>query len=332
MHGTHKPYLTSHADGHASPGNIDGLTRTLSYPSTSQAGMDAGGHSLPAVGLGIFQGGLDIPYRQLREDRPSDSMQPSFRGCSNHPISNQSFSSPTLSASGYVSVPPYQSYSECQAVHSSFFSGITPQGMAPSLSYSPDVQVKENDVTIYRQSPGAWPMTPQSPSIAKQRMNPPWGAHLSHMAFFSDAHSEEQPPRTMQRPDIPALDSQQTGDMSGKDRLVEVDPNRRSFVEASISLGPSSSSGRKCGKKSDSSAPSNVEYRCRVCGHEFSRRSNCNEHERRHDPNYRRQHTCTQCGGTFGRKTDLRRHFISVSQTFLSILSIELPDDLLSGP
>ncbi|KAL2822970.1 hypothetical protein BJX63DRAFT_2888 [Aspergillus granulosus] len=51
---------------------------------------------------------------------------------------------------------------------------------------------------------------------------------------------------------------------------------------------------------------------CTVCGAEFTRRSNCREHMKKHDPSGRKVYPCEDCGKTFGRKTDLKRHIDSV--------------------
>ncbi len=51
---------------------------------------------------------------------------------------------------------------------------------------------------------------------------------------------------------------------------------------------------------------------CTICGTRFTRRSNCREHMRRHDPNARKSFPCEDCGKSLGRKTDLRRHIDSV--------------------
>ncbi|RAL17030.1 putative C2H2 finger domain protein (Ezf) [Aspergillus homomorphus CBS 101889] len=54
--------------------------------------------------------------------------------------------------------------------------------------------------------------------------------------------------------------------------------------------------------------PSASGLQCSVCGHRFTRRSNCREHEKRHDPMLRKSFPCDTCGKAYGRRTDLRRH------------------------
>lgn len=56
-------------------------------------------------------------------------------------------------------------------------------------------------------------------------------------------------------------------------------------------------------------------YECSVCGYIFTRRSNCLEHQRRHDPSFRRPFPCEYCGKIFGRKADLKRHGDCVSKS-----------------
>jgi uncharacterized C2H2 Zn-finger protein len=52
---------------------------------------------------------------------------------------------------------------------------------------------------------------------------------------------------------------------------------------------------------------------CPMCGAKFTRRSNCKEHQKAHDPSWKKKHPCEECGKTFGRMADLKRHLNSVS-------------------
>ena len=56
-------------------------------------------------------------------------------------------------------------------------------------------------------------------------------------------------------------------------------------------------------------------YRCSVCGYAFTRRSNCAEHEKKHDPSFKRSFHCEECGKVFSRNADLRRHTDNVGET-----------------
>ncbi|PKY09322.1 hypothetical protein P168DRAFT_324306 [Aspergillus campestris IBT 28561] len=51
---------------------------------------------------------------------------------------------------------------------------------------------------------------------------------------------------------------------------------------------------------------------CTVCGYHFTRRSNCMEHMKKHDPSRKRTFICNLCGNTLGRKADLNRHIDSI--------------------
>ncbi|KAJ6007163.1 hypothetical protein N7522_005514 [Penicillium canescens] len=51
---------------------------------------------------------------------------------------------------------------------------------------------------------------------------------------------------------------------------------------------------------------------CPMCGAKFTRRSNCKEHQKAHDPSWKKKHPCEECGKTFGRMADLKRHLNSV--------------------
>ncbi|KAL6236796.1 hypothetical protein BDW75DRAFT_102846 [Aspergillus navahoensis] len=58
--------------------------------------------------------------------------------------------------------------------------------------------------------------------------------------------------------------------------------------------------------------PSASGRECTICGARFTRRSNCREHMKRHNPSNRKSYTCVICGKALGRKTDLKRHVDSV--------------------
>ena len=51
---------------------------------------------------------------------------------------------------------------------------------------------------------------------------------------------------------------------------------------------------------------------CTICGYRFTRRSNCREHMKKHDPTCKKVHLCGICERPFGRRTDLNRHVGSV--------------------
>ncbi|KAL4999191.1 hypothetical protein BDV10DRAFT_193848 [Aspergillus recurvatus] len=58
--------------------------------------------------------------------------------------------------------------------------------------------------------------------------------------------------------------------------------------------------------------PSASGRECTICGARFTRRSNCREHMKRHNPSNRKSYACEICGKALGRKTDLKRHVDSV--------------------
>ncbi|OJJ45001.1 hypothetical protein ASPZODRAFT_27031 [Penicilliopsis zonata CBS 506.65] len=55
---------------------------------------------------------------------------------------------------------------------------------------------------------------------------------------------------------------------------------------------------------------------CTECGFTFTRRSNCREHMKRHDPSLMTPHPCEVCGREFGRRSDLKRHVDCIHRGF----------------
>ena len=53
---------------------------------------------------------------------------------------------------------------------------------------------------------------------------------------------------------------------------------------------------------------------CPMCGSKFTRRSNCKEHQKMHNPEWKNNHPCEECNRSFGRSSDLKRHMNTVSQ------------------
>ncbi|OQE44090.1 hypothetical protein PENCOP_c002G01520 [Penicillium coprophilum] len=51
---------------------------------------------------------------------------------------------------------------------------------------------------------------------------------------------------------------------------------------------------------------------CPICGAKFTRRSNCKEHQKMHNPEWKNNHPCNDCHKTFGRSSDLKRHMSTV--------------------
>lgn len=105
---------------------------------------------------------------------------------------------------------------------------------------------------------------------------------------------------------------------SGHEQIPTLDQTAPSPQNITSSKFAAVESRSKASKRGPANRRSHSEkqkgYACRLCGYVFTRRSNCIEHQKKHDPRFRESHPCNECGKTFGRKADLKRHTNNVSR------------------
>jgi hypothetical protein len=91
---------------------------------------------------------------------------------------------------------------------------------------------------------------------------------------------------------------------------------------AQLQVSPSTSTEERFPntKKRSSGSPDRVVsatgLECPLCGLKFTRRSNCKEHQKMHNPEWKVKYPCEveECRRTFGRAADLKRHMNTVSR------------------
>ncbi|KAL1977040.1 hypothetical protein VTN31DRAFT_3322 [Thermomyces dupontii] len=127
-------------------------------------------------------------------------------------------------------------------------------------------------------------------------MNASWRGMPGYLTFTTRSPSSISPVADSSNYDTRS--SNQRPDDPGRQRLVSNTSTQESLPERV--------------KHSRSNSPTKLGYRCHICGLLFTRRANCREHIKRHDPNHQKEHyVCEKCGKSVSRKTDLKRHYLS---------------------
>lgn len=291
------------------------------YPSPSQTELEADvlcRNSPSSVGLGILQCGMEMPPGQLRE-----SMQISSHEWPDPILLSQNFSASTYPA--IAPTTPYQPYEDCSTVnHSLFGYPDISHPMVPPLEY-PHLGVKEDSFPFFggscsgsqaTGSDGTWDIIP---------------------TFLPDIHNEHQTqmdcfPGIMTK--TVSLNQNMAGGVLGNgpfglDLNSHCSMDHDGAFSDDLSYGDLSLESTSPGNRRTSSPPEGLQ--CTVCGYRFTRRSNCRQHMKNHDPNRKRDHSCDDCGRSFGRKTDLKRHVDSVSLSWGPVAGLGMTRFAKSG-
>lgn len=314
------------------------LDGTPDYSSPSHAGLHPAvmvNHPQQLTGLGILHGGMEMPLNRLRSCPTSQSMQLPSDSWGGQIIPGQSFSDAALNAGGFPTATSYEQYNSRPPVSSSQFgfSNFATHGMSAPLCYSPNIAIGGSNNTFYDQFSGAWPVTPRSQTSTptgnsarlKEEIDRAWDVSVPPRPPFPDARGETPVHEMAQLSRATlnnALFAAQISNGHGGERFIELDPNigspiereRRDSAQAS-SIGSPKSDKTSARTSRRQKSPVTNGLKCTVCGYLFTRRSNCREHMKKHDPNLKRDYGCEICGRSFGRRTDLKRHVDSVSRT-----------------
>ncbi|OKL59356.1 hypothetical protein UA08_05191 [Talaromyces atroroseus] len=232
-----------------------------------------------------------------------------------------------VSAPDYSSLSYYQpQYANSPLVDTSIpYPVFTSSTQTQPLYYTSGYNTSHNGNPGFEQAPTRkWPMTPLShintpERIAEQelhRTSPTETAWSSPIILHQNLHSKKNKSyphgnSLLKRTKIEAFE--RSPSPHDTESTLGSDISQRSS-EGSISPGLSATESMKRFQKK-SATPENSrhysdpELSCQICGKKFTRRSNCREHMKRHNPENRKIYSCHSCGKTFGRKTDLKRHY-----------------------
>lgn len=279
---------------------------TSTYSSPISASGSQGGIS--PVGLGISRCELDNHFSQLRVFPPTPTLPSQLIP----EVPNPTFASYNDYACGPCYPTIYNGLPNSVPEASLGFYGPTTMSTTPS--YNSSLEVGPVQTAFPRQMADLWIPTPCSgpttPSDfgSVSTMNGTTGQWGQNM--FPDACMPGIPL-------LPTNDVSYAGTMremgydspSGQRGIntgqVVAQP-RSTASEETVERTKKSSRKKRCSSADKFVSASGLE--CPICGAEFTRRSNCKEHQKLHNPEWKNNYRCDDCPKTFGRSSDLKRH------------------------
>ena len=204
-----------------------------------------------------------------------------------------------------------------------------PQAMGVSPNYNPQIDTTSLHATFPGQVPGYWSSAacsgPTTPSdVIPIGASGATGGYWSPQCVPETCASMNAPVSPLSG-GLPLIDSSynhpgiavtSSEELASNDNLEPAlalaQPQHAELNEETPKKA--SRASRKATPSPKRKLSSSKGYACRICGYSFTRRSNCVEHEKKHDPSHRRSYPCEECNKTFGRMADLRRHIDNVSK------------------
>ncbi|KAJ5584834.1 Zinc finger C2H2 [Penicillium hispanicum] len=304
------------------------LEPTSAYSSPLSATPSHGGGFPSTVGLGISGCGLELPYDHLR----AFPNQLPFSVASNIPnqlASTDSLYSVPLKIDDYSNRMCYDVYNTLPPDTShSPLSWYGSRSMSASPGWNSPIDVGPIQRNFPGQTSEYWAPVPETgPTTASDATSlaagPTTGDYWNQQ-YFPEACVAMNAPALPFNGNLPVV-----GDSLASTSTVthDIGSTRHPSRPTRTLLGspsPQTNQGnpgtlpkphqeyiRRSGRKDKG-------YACSHCGSTFTRRSNCAEHEKRHNPSYKQSFPCDECGKTFGRNADLKRHTDTVSETITS--------------
>ncbi|KAI9035801.1 putative C2H2 finger domain protein (Ezf) [Aspergillus affinis] len=279
-------------------------------------------HSQPPTGLGICNCDMGPSAEQLRVY--TGSYPSPTTDWTDQLMPPETIIDAALDAGPFSPATKYEPFGGIPDVSASPLSFYGSQALSASPEYGVPMEIAGHHDMLRSQSSGIWPNANyynafdpfERPSKIKEEHNERWDQSLLPTATDVPMTSAVAPmPQTMINNDV-STDHQLTGSTSGT--LVEVDPSvERLSKRGQRSVAQSNpyevilkwtKNHDETSNDDPSKIPSASGLECTTCGTRFTRRSNCREHMKKHDPSRRKMYTCDTCERPFGRRTDLRRH------------------------
>ncbi|KAJ5083364.1 Zinc finger C2H2 [Penicillium angulare] len=311
------------------PEDAKSLEPSSAYPSPTSVSSSLGRNIPTTIGLGISRCGLDPSFDTMR-GFPSQPSLPMISSMSSHPAPEHTIYGVSVKPSAFPEPSCYGIYNGLPGATPPALRYCGPQNMGTPPSYGSSIESAPLHPAFSGQVSEYWtPATcpgPATPSSMGQiPAGGPAGRYWSHQYTTETCDSMNSSDSTLSC-GLPLLGnsfSSSTATVPNNGAM-----SSRKLLDPSLSLtqheglkseNRNMEKGQDVSRQPGSSSPSrklrsSKGYACRICGNTFTRRSNCAEHEKKHDPNNKRSFPCDECHKTFGRNADLKRHTDTVSE------------------
>ncbi|PLB44461.1 hypothetical protein P170DRAFT_430353 [Aspergillus steynii IBT 23096] len=274
-------------------------------------------HSQPPAGLGISHCDMGPSAEQSRvytsEQYPSPTTD-----WSDQIMPPESVLDAAMDVGPFSPATQYEPFGGYPDVSASPLSYYSSQTLSASPEYGVPMDIAGHHDMMPSQSSDMWPNANCSDEACKIKEEPNdfWNPSLFPIT------NAPTTPVMAPMPQLVANNNrfphpQQAGSINGT--LVELDPNVDRLSERSVAQSHPyevilkwTKNNGEASNDDRSKIPSASGLECTTCGTRFTRRSNCREHMKKHDPSRRKMYHCETCERRFGRRTDLRRHVDSI--------------------
>ncbi|KAJ5811311.1 Zinc finger C2H2 [Penicillium riverlandense] len=310
---TRGSFQQSSSRGPPLPEGTRSIEMTPPYSSPVSTTLSQRESLTQGVGLGISTRGMDTPFNHSRACASSGhySMAP--------PLHNQLVPSGTiyydfpLNIGGLSNDQFREVYNSCATTSDSPISLYSAQTLSASPSYNSALELPSNQELFSNQPSGLWATTipcsrtttPNEVVAADEEAKSHWCRNVftdrlvpPSASMSSAANSSFSPTILGEETDSRQMVTQPQGPAADNGASSPSNSSRRSRVSS----------------PADKPSEVDIGLKCPICGAKFTRKSNCREHQKKHDPEFKKMYTCDTCGRSFRRGTDLRRHADSVSE------------------
>lgn len=285
------------------------------------------------TGLGISQCDAEILFDQLKPCSAPEACLFHVPGWSTHSLQTEPFCGTTMSIREASPASLYEPCGLTPDMSNSPLSYCTAQTLGPSPIYEPGFDLSGSYGQLREPFLDTWAKPAQTETTAPFKEDFDDSQYPMFFPAAHDASISMLPQLQSLTTDDPFMLSPQLPIEIASSQALEPDVTvihipdrtRRATVheyptESILQTGNRNVEGSNGGvggtklpRRKNSSTGNDL--RCTICGFQFTRRSNCREHMKKHNPSYKREHLCCFCGRPFERRADLRRHMDSVSYT-----------------